>query len=216
MNLENIKNIDDVKAAISRWDSNREDAEALKGYVADISYFEINISEIPSPAEEHYLHVYIGPVSINGAKKACIFYIMDDKDTAAYAEELFDFIGFSEGKTESRDPIDEQVALDRIESWANDHEEWIDAKVESEFGVFQAFVVPASDLNTTSTFHAYFALQPVLGVPNASEAELVLYDPVSKASYYNTVRIVPPFSSLETHQLYQDNFFLLKESVPSI
>lgn len=227
MSLASINNLQDVEDAIEHWNLNRGSATALNSYVSDIDYFEIDLSSIPAPVTGEYLHVYPGVVDENLENKAWVFYLLDDDDNAE-STPLFNYIGFSGGFQDpvERAEIPDELALARITNWTDEHEDWIDTKVTSQDGVFQAYLVPFEDLNTTTVFHAYFALIPILGPPNSYEAELIIYNPDTKKvvgsylpdegsgleTYSNTVRIVPPFSALEEDARHQDNFYLLNQS----
>jgi hypothetical protein len=95
----------------------------------------------------------------------------------------------------------EEAAL-RISNWQNYYPMWVNQHIDSEFGVFQAFAIPTSDLKapmgTSYSYTGYLALaenpDDLTNMPYRADIVISEVTPAGAEVFFDTVRPVPPYS----------------------
>ena len=105
--------------------------------------------------------------------------------------------------------ITEKEALHRIESWKRDKYTWAKIQIESPIGMFQAYSMPASQVQQGIKYETFFGLKDKEDAPDKHVADLITveYAAVQKV-YYDVVRPVPPFdfAPISSFYLLSGNF----------
>lgn len=215
--MDKTLDLKEILACIGSWNTLRnEKNELVINSLFDAgNSFSYNRSKLES-AQDSFIHVYPGVKD----GKLLLFVIDADKDNAQEAknpEEILAAITVCEldHMPELGSEIPTEEALERIKSWKDNRIGWVKKQVETEEGIFQAFVIPSSDLQPGQESKVYFALKPNPDGENAF-ADLIIDDMQDNSNdsglskYFDLVRPVPPFHI--DGPLEKENFYLLEIS----
>lgn len=146
--------LNEVKQAIQKWDSVRNSAEQALSYLNQGACVIINRQQFEvwnqnAPSE---LHAYIG---IFGEELKFIFVDSESsKDIAANADRIFvqpylpslDILDGNFIDNAVNGSITVMDALKRIMRWNTTVDAWVSSQVNTEAGLFKAFIIPFSNL----------------------------------------------------------------------
>ncbi|NGF76658.1 hypothetical protein G5B10_12285 [Fluviicola sp. SGL-29] len=192
----------EISDCIKNWEKIRTTYEGVKMFLnAAPSY----VFQKSNPEQVENFHVYPG---VHPETNACyIFLISEDKDKKQDSKkELYDAIiqcPLGQFSNTPPDTIPEKEALHRIESWAKNRLDWAKIQMKSATGMFMAYNMPASYVQTDVKYETFFALKDKEDAPDNRVADLVTveYEAVHKV-FYDVVRPVPPFDFAPMSSFY--------------
>lgn len=210
-------NIEEIKKATKEWSNARTSPEKVMAYFKQGTCFKIEKSyyEQWKKNSPKNFHVYMG--IFGGSLKFVLIDSESDKDPAAHEDCIFvtDYLpglniteeGFIDKAFDGNIKVID--ALKKIMRWNVFVESWVYNKEHTTYGIFQAFMVPFSDLiaqfeKTTTTESVV-----LFGLSANNQADLILWgldsneqqqsdipgNPVNEAPVDDIACPVPPFGS---------------------
>lgn len=193
----------EIQKCLSRWEqlihNSKDNYKKLTLLIAEANYFKFKIQYTE---KSKYIRAYPGIHK----DKLHLFIIAEEYDTKAQKDHIEEHIQIAEvvceqASAQLSDSIPQDEALRRIHNWSKASKAWIPKQAQSESGFFKCYLIPVEDLapeNKCASI-AYFALKEESNALGFS-ADLILKDDDGKSveaasSYYDTVYLVPPFSS---------------------
>ncbi|WP_452597656.1 hypothetical protein [Pontimicrobium sp. MEBiC01747] len=227
-----------IQEAIRLWIDSGKNKELIKSLFANNhNAFQFKYTQTTNTTIKTFLHVYLAIVKdpeTNIESLRC-FAINSDKDTKAVHERgnMANYISeYSiisdtppEADSNRSDTVPREQALKRINNWITERNEWIDYQIDTNIVLFQIFVIPTHYLKKGTDYRAYFALHKKESTePSAVsnlKGDMIVWDmenknivypppPPQPQTYYNTIRLVPPFGDTQNQSTRRDNFFLYK------
>ncbi|HAK31046.1 hypothetical protein [Sphingobacterium multivorum] len=204
-------NLKDIFKSLKKWDNlihdNAKDFKKLKDLLLDVDYFKFRI---PYTKASKFIHAYPGIYK----GKLTIFIIADIYDTRKYKGELSKYLQMAEvvkySKPQLSDEISRDEALTRISTWKKDCQCWIPKQAGCKTGFLKCYLIPTKDIMPDDEMGtiAYFALKNSEN-ETTFEADLILKKDdgtavESSSAYYDTVKLVPPFSPTEEMYLLSE------------
>lgn len=174
--------IGEIKRAIEEWSKARTSADDVLAYLKQGTCFKIEKSnydlwKTKSPKE---LHVYLGV--FNGQLQFVLIDNESDKNPEANVDSIvvqdyYPGLNVLDGGIvdHAKDGSVKVVeALKRVMRWTVFMESWVRNSVESSAGVFQAFVLPFSDLTSQFEAAGCYETMAILGL-KGKNADLMLW-----------------------------------------
>jgi len=174
--------LDEIKQAIGEWAKARTSADDVLSYLKQGTCFKIEKSNYDlwkqkSPENLHaYLGVFEGQLQL---------ILVDSESDKKPEENLESFIvqdyytglnvldaGFIDSAKDGNIKVTD--ALKRVMSWTVFMESWVRNSVESSVGVFQAFIIPFSDLTAQFEESNSFESMVIFGL-KGKKADLILW-----------------------------------------
>ncbi|ALM47487.1 hypothetical protein AMR72_00410 [Flavobacterium psychrophilum] len=192
---------EEIKQSIASWTSTRENAKVLNKKFQQGNSFSYDVP--PYADASSYLHVY--PGLFDG--QLLFFVIPAEYDNEQYAEEIdkYTIVCPAENGLSGGHNITPTEANARILAWEEHHVAWIQQKVNTVDGVFQAFEIATEDFEAASVVIT-------LGLKKTPKAELdfnadmIVTNKINTQLVYDDFsRPIPPFSSTADVQ----SFYLL-------
>lgn len=173
----------EIQTYIKNWQKIRTDASELKKYLLYADSFSYKIENKPS----EIFHVYPG-VCLE-TETLYIFLIDAKMDQRKKYDSIIQCkIEPNLGNSES--PLPSREALEMIYKWQKNREEWIDKKINTKYGVFRAFSMPADYMVEGAEYETFFSLKENSNNDEVErDADLV----TMRKNFYDVVRPVPPF-----------------------
>lgn len=189
-----LKSLSEIRDCINYWQEIRNDTNEVLKYLSTSKWFSYCKKGC---GKTDYLHVYPGVHP--KTKKFYIFLISQENDRPQEDYKLYKSITQCLVKgsiSNGIGTIPEKEAKERIENWDTYVIEWIKNQIKTEYGIFKAFIMPASHMRKCRKYKTFFALKNVTdSFKTAYEADLI--STVSffgrTGVYYDFVRPVPPF-----------------------
>lgn len=192
----------EIYDCIKNWEKIRTTYEGVKMFLNAAPSYVFSKSD---PEQVENFHVYPG---VHPETNACyVFLISAGKDKKQDSKKvLFDsIIQCPLGALSNTDPdtIPEKEARQRIDYWKVNRLDWAKMQMKSTIGMFMAYNMPASYVQTDVKYETFFALKGKEDAPGKHVADLVTveYDAVQKV-YYDVVRPVPPFDFAPMSSFY--------------
>lgn len=198
----------EISDCIKNWEKIRTTYEGVKMFLNAAPSYVFHKSD---PEQVENFHVYPG---VHPETNACyVFLISADKDKKQDSKKvLYDAIIqclLGQFSTTPPDTIPEKEARQRIEYWEKNRLDWAKIQMKSTIGMFMAYNMPASYVQTDVKYETFFALKDKEDAPDKHVADLVTveYEAVHKV-YYDVVRPVPPFdfAPISSFYLLSGNF----------
>lgn len=215
--MDKTLDLKEILGSIAAWNilRNEQNASVINSLFDAGNSFSYYRSALEN-TQDSFLHVYPGVTD----GKLLLFVIDAAKDNAQETknpEGILSAITVCEldQSAELGSEIPTEEALERIKNWKDNRIDWVKKQVETEEGIFQAFVIPSSDFQPGQESKVYFALKPNLEGENAF-ADLIIDDlqdtfgDTGLSKYFDLVRPVPPFHI--DGPLEKENFYLLEIS----
>src|SRR5690554_6051357 len=183
--------MEEIITALQNWESVRNQPSELIALFESKSGFELNMSLFPAGVP---LHAY---AAIKDGELG--FYVISEANDVnspmAVLSENYHWCPSMDYKNQI---ITEEEALERINFWQNDFEQWLNDVVAMPFGMYQTFHIPTTDLQPES-YHALFALKDDALTPDIKAADLVLNN--DAGVYFDTVRSHPPYKDSDKYYI---------------
>ncbi|WP_320054581.1 hypothetical protein [uncultured Acetobacteroides sp.] len=180
--------IGEIRKAIGEWSKARTSSDDVLTYLKQGTCFKIeksnyNLWKTKSPKE---LHVYLGV--FNGQLQFVLIDSESDKDPAVNIGSIVVQDYYPGLNVQDAGLIDHATdgsikvvdALKRVMKWTMFMESWVKDCVKSDAGVFQAFVIPFSDLSSQFEAAGSHETLVVFGL-NGKNADLMLWGMPSNA-----------------------------------
>lgn len=213
--------IDQIKKAIKNWDISRKDVSVMKKLFSSGNCFTFELSGAEIMEEDGFIHAYLSVAKENEAEALQMLLIdssHDRKDQPDIHERVTRFSVIS-GAVPQTDEVDPKDAKLRIGNWKQHFEDWLKFRSDQKKELHQVFAIPKKYLKNNRTYTAFFALKDKKGSfenVNSLLGDMIVWDKATNTviypnnedtsdTFYNTVRLVPPFG-----QKNKEDFFLLK------
>ena len=189
-----FNNLSSIIDCLSEWNRIKDNPNLVVEYLSLGNSFSFERATSVTAV----IHAYPG-ISIRD-KKFYMFLIDAVSDRESTDIALFNAITVCEVKfrTSSPSQIPEEEALKRIEEWNTHYDSWATLQIENSEetkGIFQAFNMPSSYMQRNESYVTYFGLKENSELTSNYAADLVTcYQSPAAATYYDTVRPVPPFN----------------------
>ncbi|WP_299207990.1 hypothetical protein [uncultured Dokdonia sp.] len=209
----------EITEAIKQWDTSRKDVSLTKKLFSLGNCFTFELSDAVL-LEEEFIHAYLSVVKEGTSDVLNMLLIASSKDHKEQAD-IHKHVAKIPVISEAipKDIVDPEEAKMRIRNWENHCEDWLESRSNQNKELHQVFVIPKKYLKNNRTYIAFFALKDGVVTPNTINSlvgDMIVWDKVSSTiiypnsddtsdTFYNTVRLVPPFG-----QKNKENFFLLK------
>ncbi|WP_109438777.1 hypothetical protein [Aquimarina sp. AU119] len=233
--------LESIKKAIREWGILRQSEKASTDFLGQGSLFHIDVKKVLKvspridPIVPTYVHAYLG---VHEGK--LLFFLMNnimdsESEFGKEGERIEDFIIVEEAKymdqdlfgpfittSQSRyfnstDAIPSNEAITRIIHWSVLKDKWINSAITTPNGLFEAFVIPSTDLEKETEVFALFGLKKKK-LYHYPEAELIIWNETNgfllsnsevESSFDDIVRPVPPFGQ---GTIAPQNFHLMQVS----
>lgn len=87
-------------------------------------------------------------------------------------------------------------ALNRINNWSVNHNNWISTNIAATNSIFQCFVIPQEDSAQGTAHNAFLALESNSTAPGGYNPDIIVQDVNTAQIYYmDTVGFCPPYGS---------------------
>jgi hypothetical protein len=196
-----FNNLGDILNCMREWNSIRDNATDVTEALTLGNFFSFN-----RDTQASNLHAYPGLCTADS--QLFMFLIDADSDKALSEIELFDAITICtmQKNLGHSDEIPEVVAQQRINKWTKDFTSWatdqINHRLETQ-GIFQAFNIPSSYMEPNVEYTTFLGLKSDSSALTGYDADLITIDnSKSGATYYDTVRPVPPFDVAPPSSFY--------------
>ncbi len=177
----------EIQAYIQNWQKIRNSELELKKYLLYADSFSYKIKNKPSDN----FHVYPG-VCLE-TQTLYVFLI----DSIMDKSKKFDSIiqcKITSNLGNSEPPLPSKEALEMINKWQKNREEWIDKKINTKYGIFRAFSMPADYMVEGEEYETFFSLkEKVKSSDNDDDTEYEADLVTMKKNFHDVVRPVPPF-----------------------
>ena len=174
--------IEEIKKAIGEWSIARTSADDVLGYLKQGSCFKIEKSnyDLWKTKSPENLHVYLAV--FDGQLQFVLIDSESDKNPEAnidsiVVQDYYPGLNVLDGGIidHAKDGSVKVVeALKRVMRWTVFMESWVRNSVESSAGVFQAFVLPFSDLTSQFETAGCYETMAIFGL-NGKNADLMLW-----------------------------------------
>ena len=197
----------EIIASIQDWELIRQDSELMITYFGQGNCYSYSFPEYARTSD--FLHAYPGIYN----NELYFFMIPSAYDKDEYHDTidkyttpclLVNMVGSGEDRILSAE------AKARIKAWEANYVTWTPAQVNGEYGIFEAFSIPAQDFEVEDVV-VTLALKIDLTAAGGFEADLIITNDVGKQVVYDDfVNPVPPFSAAPTSE---DEFSLLPANI---
>lgn len=189
----------EIVECIKKWQQCRSNADKLLAYFKQGNAFRFTFQPgSGDTGNAEYLHAYPG---ING--DSLVFFLLPAHlDSVQHADEiaLYTQVCTVQRIISSGLEISPEEAKRRIAYWEERSSYWIPEQVNTEEGIYQAFVIPVSGLSVDKEYNTYFALEQQKA--EKYTADLILWDLIWCNAFFDTVRPVPPFKDYRKREFY--------------
>jgi hypothetical protein len=210
--------LDSITYAIELWNEANDSPKLAYELLSQGVAFNINPKVLQCSSQvstSKFIHAYPGIVDDH----LCMFLINDVMDTPEAFDDVnnpitnYIFVAPIEGISESlcevflkqenqrQSNIDADEARARVARWSLSKEDFIKNQINNTEGLFEAFVIPATDIDPANQIHAFFAINPNTAT---STADLIIWDYTQNriatnldSKFADVVLPCPPFGQEE-------------------
>ncbi len=205
---ETLVNKEFITQGVMNWNSYRTDADSMKTIFKLGGKFSFQISNEMKEGSSH-IHAY---ACVSADKGSFYFILVPSKEDspsnyhnlpATSANYIYAEVGAGTLPDHISGLISRNTAVDRTKRWSKltDREDWIDANTTNagntgitEKGVFQAFVIPVSDLSVDIEHNCFLALKEDQSeLTGTYAADLIIDNAQGGLHCYDMVCSIPPF-----------------------
>ena len=197
----------EIIASIQNWELIRNDSVAMNTYFMKGNCFSYDFPTYAQSSD--FLHAYPGIYM----DELYFFVIPSAYDKEEYSDRIDKYtvpcmLVTLLGGGETR--LTRAEAKARIHAWENDHEAWVTAQVGSQYGIFEAFSIPAQDFEVENVI-VTLALKISAQATGGFEADLIVTNDEGKEVVYDDFsHAVPPFDVVPGAE---NEFYLLSASI---
>lgn len=216
--------LEEIKGAIKKWDTSRNDLDAMKALFKGVNCFTFTWSDDFS-SDDAFIHAYLA-VSKTDTLDMLLIPRSKDHEKQEHIQEHVIKVALGYEEILKEDIVDPNDAKKRIGNWENHCESWLKTRLDEKEVIHQVFVIPKRYLKKGKVYRAFFALKDEVGIPEDVTSligDMIVWDKDTNAvvypndndtgdTFYNTIRLAPPFRREEG----EDNFYLLKLAINKI
>lgn len=196
----------EIIASIQYWETIRQDSEILNTYFRQGNCFSYDFPAYAATSES--LHAYPGIYNDD----LYFFMIPSEYDKEEYNDTIDQYttpclvvniVGGSSYR------LTRSEAKARMTAWQVNYPVWVPAQVEGEYGIFEAFAIPAEDFEVESVVLT-LGLKIGASAIGGFEADLIVTNAEGKEVVYDDMsQPVPPFNAYPS----SEEFYLLSANI---